>query len=88
MTDLGSLHKVSNMLERVHQRNKNQHRVASWWRSFSVLRRYVTRLAQELEHVDVKEEPTRTRMRHLQTILLPQCYRYVRCPIMSSKAVR
>ena len=85
MTDPAALQEVSNLLERVHRRNKNQHRVVSWWRSFSMLRRCVARLAQELECVETNGEQTRTRMCHLQTALLPQCYRCVHWPVMSSR---
>lgn len=89
MTDANGLHEVSNLLELVYRRNKNQHRVANWWRQLSMLRRRVAQLAQGLEHVDLKVAPVRTRIHHMQTTVLPRCYRWVHFDwVMSAMAVR
>ncbi|KAK8138934.1 hypothetical protein PG984_002314 [Apiospora sp. TS-2023a] len=37
------------LLAGFNQRNKNQHRVATWWASFNMLRRHVTKWADELD---------------------------------------
>ncbi|KAL9122980.1 MAG: hypothetical protein Q9187_000464 [Circinaria calcarea] len=71
MADPSGLHEVSNLLELVYRRNKNQHRVTNWWRQLSMLRRCVARL----EHVDLKAAQVRTRMHHMQTTVIPRCYR-------------
>ncbi|KAK8056595.1 hypothetical protein PG993_001822 [Apiospora rasikravindrae] len=40
---------VQPLLAGFHHRNKNQHRVATWWASFNMLRRHVTKWTDELD---------------------------------------
>ena len=43
------LHTISQLLHLTHHRNKNQHRLSKWYKSFSVLRRSIAKLVSELE---------------------------------------
>jgi len=46
---LEELHSISQILHLTHHRNKNQHRLAKWYKSFNLLRRHVSKLSSELE---------------------------------------
>jgi ribonuclease MRP protein subunit RMP1 len=43
------LQSISQILHLTHHRNKNQHRLAKWWRAFSMLRRNISKLSTELD---------------------------------------
>ncbi|CZT46210.1 uncharacterized protein RSE6_06609 [Rhynchosporium secalis] len=49
---LQELTSISQLLHLTHHRNKNQHRLAKWWKAFSVLRRQVGRLVAEVETLE------------------------------------
>lgn len=83
------LQEISKIFQLIYYRNKNQHRHASWWKCFSLLKRNTCKLAQELLAVDGdcggKEEeeedtnnPTTSRAHSrvvfMRDILLPKCY--------------
>jgi ribonuclease MRP protein subunit RMP1 len=50
--ELTSVHQI---LHLTHHRNKNQHRLSKWYKSFSQLRRQVAKLITELEALEVAE---------------------------------
>ncbi|KAK8114996.1 hypothetical protein PG999_007065 [Apiospora kogelbergensis] len=50
------------LLAGFNHRNKNQHRVATWWASFNMLRRHVTKWADELDQ-QAKSRPPKKRKR-------------------------
>ncbi|KAI9049528.1 hypothetical protein LZ554_006557 [Drepanopeziza brunnea f. sp. 'monogermtubi'] len=54
-TPLQELTSISQLLHLTHHRNKNQHRLAKWYKPFSQLRRQVGRLLPELEALEVAE---------------------------------
>ncbi|KAI9785017.1 MAG: hypothetical protein M1839_001214 [Geoglossum umbratile] len=72
-TDQRELKEISNLLHVITHRNKNQHRLAKWWKWFSMLRRSINHLRTELDGRD----PLRTNMRmaYMRDILLHKCYR-------------
>lgn len=43
---------ISHILYLTHHRNKNQHRLAKWYKAFSILRRQVAKLISELEALE------------------------------------
>jgi len=47
--ELTSIHQI---LHLTHHRNKNQHRLSKWYKSFSQLRRHVSKLILELDSLD------------------------------------
>lgn len=71
---LSQIDKSLEVIQLLYSRNKNQHRHARWWVSFSALRRCMLKLSKELQI------PTQARaLRRCKTIeqhLVPQCYRY------------
>ncbi|KAK0748825.1 hypothetical protein B0T21DRAFT_447481 [Apiosordaria backusii] len=46
---LTSLYPLSEILQRLHHRNKNQHSSSLWYSSFDILRRNVAKLVSEIE---------------------------------------
>lgn len=82
------LQEISKIFQLIYYRNKNQHRHASWWKYFSLLKRNIYKLAQELLVVDGdggrREEETanipttpprsHSRIGFMRNILLPKCY--------------
>ncbi|KAH6715227.1 hypothetical protein BKA61DRAFT_655519 [Leptodontidium sp. MPI-SDFR-AT-0119] len=48
-TPLTELTSITHLLHLTHHRNKNQHRLAKWWKAFSILRRQVGKLVAEVE---------------------------------------
>ncbi|KAG0648282.1 RNA-processing rmp1 [Hyphodiscus hymeniophilus] len=81
------LHSINQILHLTHHRNKNQHRLAKWWKSFSMLRRNLSKLFKELETnlqytalspknkktVESREIVER-RVRFLEDVLMERCY--------------
>jgi len=55
-TPLEELSSISQILSAAAHRNKNQHRLAKWWKPFSVLRRNLYKLISELETLSANEE--------------------------------
>ncbi|KAL2067877.1 hypothetical protein VTL71DRAFT_15975 [Oculimacula yallundae] len=51
-TPLQALQSISQLLHLTHHRNKNQHRLAKWYKAFSVLRRQVGKLVNEVETLE------------------------------------
>jgi ribonuclease MRP protein subunit RMP1 len=51
-TPNAELTSISHTLHLFHHRNHNQHRLAKWYKSFSQLRRYISKLILELETLD------------------------------------
>lgn len=74
------LQEISKIFQLIYYRNKNQHRHASWWKYFSILKRNIYKLAQDLLVVDGarREEETanipHSRIGFMRNILLPKCY--------------
>jgi ribonuclease MRP protein subunit RMP1 len=50
-----SLVSVQQLLHLTHHRNKNQHRLSKWYKSFSILRRQISKLIAELETLETAE---------------------------------
>ena len=82
-----SLQEISKIFQLIYYRNKNQHRHASWWKCFGLLKRNIDKLIQELlvdRNCWGREEatainPTSTLRSHsrigfMRNILLPKCY--------------
>jgi ribonuclease MRP protein subunit RMP1 len=82
--ELTSIHQI---LHLTHHRNKNQHRLAKWYKSFSQLRRHASKLLTELETLETfialsakskKTEEARDavekRVEFLERWLVPRCY--------------
>jgi len=46
----------SHIIHPCYHRNKNQHRVAKWWKSFSMLHRHTKKLIFELEDLERDEK--------------------------------
>jgi ribonuclease MRP protein subunit RMP1 len=81
------LHSISQILHLTHHRNKNQHRLAKWYKSFSMLRRHVSKLSSELEtniqYTALSAKAKKTiesrailgaRVAFLQDVLIERCY--------------
>lgn len=82
------LRESSKIFQLIYYRNKNQHRHASWWKCFSLLKRNTCKLVQELLAVDGDcggkggEEdsnnpttpPSHSRIVFMRDVLLPKCY--------------
>lgn len=78
--DSSEIEDIDRMLHLTMHRNKNQHRLAKWWKSFQMLRRNIAKLVVELE------ECTRTqtkksrvavedRVNFILEALISKCYR-------------
>jgi ribonuclease MRP protein subunit RMP1 len=79
---------ILQILSAANHRNKNQHRLSKWWKSFSQLRRQVAKLITELETFDQIEgmygegkkqtlasrEVVERRVEFLVDVLGPKCY--------------
>ena len=52
--DLSSLY--THIITPCYHRNKNQHRVAKWWKPFSMLRQHTKKLIFELEDLERDEK--------------------------------
>lgn len=50
-----SLLTISTHLHAFHHRNRNQHRLAKWYKGFSTLRRQVDKLIKEVEKLEEAE---------------------------------
>ena len=46
---------VQQLLHLTHHRNKNQHRLSKWYKSFSILRHQIVKLIAELETLETAE---------------------------------
>lgn len=55
-TALEELTSISLILAATNHRHKNQHRLAKWWKAFSVFRRNLSKLVSELEILSANEE--------------------------------
>jgi ribonuclease MRP protein subunit RMP1 len=64
---------IERLLHLAFHHNKNQHRLAKWWRWLSMLRRAVSKLLAELNRSD--ESFARARLQYLQSIIIPRSYR-------------
>ena len=71
-------------MQLIYYRNNNQHGHASWWKCFSLLKRNIYKLAQELlvdgdgeRGEETNNSTTRrshSRVVFMRDILLPKCY--------------
>lgn len=81
------LQEISKIFQLIYYRNKNQHRHAPWWKCFSLLKRNIEKLIQELlvdgdggrREEEETINPTTTSRSHsrigfMRNILLPKCY--------------
>jgi ribonuclease MRP protein subunit RMP1 len=73
-----SLLPVQHLLHLTAHRNKNQHRIAKWWASFSILRRQLGKLITALENPDAafraKKIEIEKRVGFLREEIVPRCY--------------
>ncbi|OBT99088.1 hypothetical protein VE01_02369 [Pseudogymnoascus verrucosus] len=73
-----SLLPIQHLLHLTAHRNKNQHRIAKWWASFSILRRQLGKLITALEDPDAafraKKIEIETRVVFLREEVVPRCY--------------
>ena len=74
VTNCRSLEEVSHVLQLLYYRNKNQHRLTKWWKWLCMLRRCIPKLLVKFHSHSKTEFPAR--VRYLQQILLPRCYRW------------
>jgi len=78
---------IIQILHLTHHRNKNQHRLAKWWKEFSQLRRQVSKLKTEIdEHITFEKfnsnskrtiasrEKVELRVNFMDEFLMPRCY--------------
>jgi ribonuclease MRP protein subunit RMP1 len=72
LNDASGLEAVSGVMQLVYYRNKNQHRLAKWWKWLSMLRRCVQKLLAALQAHD--RDRAVCRVDYIQQILLPRCY--------------
>ena len=78
------LQEISKIFHLIYYRNKNQHGNASWWKCFSLLKRNIYKLAQELlvdgdggrgeETNNYTTRRSHSRIVFMREILLPKCY--------------
>ncbi|KFY35988.1 hypothetical protein V494_05419 [Pseudogymnoascus sp. VKM F-4513 (FW-928)] len=73
-----SLLPIQHLLHLTAHRNKNQHRIAKWWASFSMLRRQLGKLIAALENPDAafraKKIEIEKRVVFLREEVVPRCY--------------
>ncbi|ELR02489.1 hypothetical protein GMDG_05538 [Pseudogymnoascus destructans 20631-21] len=73
-----SLLPIQHLLHLTAHRNKNQHRIAKWWASFSILRRQLGKLITALENPDAafraKKIEIEKRVVFLREEVVPRCY--------------
>ncbi|OBT52363.1 hypothetical protein VE04_04606 [Pseudogymnoascus sp. 24MN13] len=73
-----SLLPIQHLLHLTAHRNKNEHRIAKWWASFSILRRQLGKLITALEDPDAafraKKIEIETRVVFLREEVVPRCY--------------
>ncbi|KFY18481.1 hypothetical protein V493_08586 [Pseudogymnoascus sp. VKM F-4281 (FW-2241)] len=73
-----SLLPIQHLLHLTAHRNKNQHRIAKWWASFSILRRQLGKLITALENLDAvfraKKIEIEKRVIFLKDEVVPRCY--------------
>lgn len=73
-----SLLPIQHLLHLTAHRNKNQHRIAKWWASFSILRRQLGKLIAALEDSDAafraKKIEIERRVVFLREEIVPRCY--------------
>ncbi|OBT89839.1 hypothetical protein VE02_00866 [Pseudogymnoascus sp. 03VT05] len=69
---------IQHLLHLTAYRNKNQHRIAKWWASFSILRRQLGKLITALENPDAafraKKIEIEKRVVFLREEVVPRCY--------------
>ncbi|KAI9697903.1 MAG: hypothetical protein M1836_004255 [Candelina mexicana] len=70
--DCACLQEVVKLLNLLSHRNRNQHRVSSWWRWFSMLRRSIEKLLRELQSNN--EKRSIARLEFMCEILTPKCH--------------
>ncbi|TQS38965.1 hypothetical protein Golomagni_00518 [Golovinomyces magnicellulatus] len=83
------LQSTYNLLHLTHHRNKNQHRLSKWYKSFGQLRRQMSKLMFELEkfkgaqsissgnenkYVSLARRNFELRIDFMRTRLIPKCY--------------
>ncbi len=66
------LQEVSKLLQLVFHRNKNQHRLAKWWKWLSILKRSVRKLLHEIAGKET--EAVKTRVCYMAELLVPRCH--------------
>ncbi|KAI9835306.1 MAG: hypothetical protein M1819_002450 [Sarea resinae] len=72
------LEDISRILHLFHHRNKNQHRLAKWWKWFSMLWRSLQKLLVEASRANISGKDMvrfQARVGHLHAVLVPKCYR-------------
>lgn len=77
--DTSELEDINKMLHLTMHRNKNQHRLAKWWKFFQMLRRHLVKLQREIQDcVKTQKKASRVaveeRLAFLQ-LLMPKFYR-------------
>lgn len=89
---LPELESILSMLSAFAHRNKNQHRLSKWWKSFSQLRRQISSLISELRASQGEEKKygarnkkavaarqvVEGRTRFIAMVLMPRVYLYVK----------
>ena len=70
--DVVALRTISQVLNLLNHRNKNQHRRSQWWKRFSRLRRSVEKLLQEVD--DQNEKAAAARVAFMNDLLIPKSY--------------
>lgn len=82
---LKELSSIIQILHLTYHRNKNQHRLAKWWKEFSQLRRNVMKFSHEIEqesklksleskHAEAARIAVEQRVAFLEESLIPSCY--------------
>ncbi|KAI1006766.1 hypothetical protein K3495_g1456 [Podosphaera aphanis] len=83
------LHSLYQILHLAHHRNKNQHRLSKWYKSFSQLRRQIAKLRHELTQLDMALSLSSDESKYVQKArsdvglrttfmrhhLVPKCYK-------------
>jgi len=72
LINTGVLEADERILHLVYHRNKNQHRLAKWWKWLSMLKRSVANLLMELQLHD--KHRANFRAKHIRETLLPRCH--------------
>lgn len=70
--EITQMQETTHIFHLLHHRNKNQHRHSKWWRWFSLLKRCVSRLIQEVQARDNLR--VQARLEYMNQVLLPRCY--------------
>ena len=72
--EISCIRRVTDNLQLLYHRNKNQHRRGKWWRWLGMLRRCFVKLLREIVRGEIASVEARTR--YLEEYLLPSCYMY------------